>query len=887
MGNGEFLVFDERGVATVQDADGNVLQSYYDPYAEDAVLTIFATGARNAYDLVWHSNGFLYVPTNGSAAGGNVPDDPSTPEDERFLNVEKQDDYLFKMVEGGYYGHPNPLRDEYIMNGGNPTGGSDPNQVDRYPAGTNPEGNYDISGVYSLGENRSPNGAVEYTSNVFGGNLQGNVLFTEYSGGDDVRSITLDANGNVIGDDVLRDPDGNVISYVDPLDIIENPVTGQLYVLTLNRGNGQSQIIRLDPAPGGVVDPDPEPGDDLVSLLVIQAEDNTPNDGTTVTIADGAEIQIRDIDNPEANDALPNGLRPGAFGLDGNTDGNDGVPGGYADYGSTNADFMTFGFNLAADDAGDSVLRIRYANGGDTNRPLEVFVNNQSVGLYNFGPAPAGIVDTDERWAEWMTQDIEAALVVGENTVRLQATNNTGPNIDQLEVLQSPPDSTSGFTDYEAENASLDGPVVVPESVDDRNASGEGFVDFDGVGDQTITWTVEVDETGNYKVGFRYALAASKADRPMEVTINGVNLGLVNFPGQSNEAENDWFFQELLVNLQAGSNTISVTAPEANGPNVDLLRVPDAPTDTFMPVYADVSGGARIELESGDSARTINDLTADFYFTVDTDGAYKLDLAANAGASDGGELTLTLNGRPLDEFAYPGSGEAGEASTYVELEAGIEYNLRVVSSTDGADELDYLDVSPLTGDEGADLVIQSGDAAYYSDRLHFSYLENNSASADDRDFKESATVTISNTGTSELANPTPISMARSCWRTRCVFEGLTLAAGQSVEVTVLFDRDSYTAPTNDAGDGVFEGRIRLVTNDADSPIAEIHMAGFWQARDEGGREPNVNEVWEVFGFGNRIDGLTTVGGGENSVLNDFDLYRPVNDDEVLSRLDVG
>ncbi|MGP9576061.1 carbohydrate-binding protein [Halomonas sp. AOP42-D2-25] len=888
MGNGEFLVFDERGVATVQDADGNVLQNYYDPYAEDAVLTIFATGARNAYDLVWHSNGFLYVPTNGSAAGGNVPDNPSTTEDEHYTNVEKQDDYLFKIVEGGYYGHPNPLRDEYIMNGGNPTGGSDPNQVDRYPTGTNPEGNYDISGVYSLGENRSPNGAVEYTSGIFGGNLQGNVLFTEYSGGDDVRSITLDANGNVIGDDVLRDPDGNVISYVDPLDVIENPVTGQLYLLTLNRGNGQSQIIRLDPAPGGVVDPvdpDPEPGDDLVSLLVIQAEDNTPNDGTSVTIAEGAgtEIQIRDINNTETTEGLPNGLRPGAFGLDGNTNGNDGVPGGYADYGSTNADFMTFGFNLAAEDAGDSVLRLRYANGGDTNRPLEVFVNNQSVGVYNFGPAPAGIVDTDQRWAEWMTQDIEAALVVGENTVRLQATANTGPNIDQLEILQAPEDSTLGFTDYEAENASLGGPVVVPESVDDRNASGDGYVDFDGTGDQTITWTVDVNETGNYQVGFRYALAASKADRPMEVTVNGVNLGLVNFSGQSNEAESNWFFQELLVNLQTGSNTISVTAPEANGPNVDLLRVPDAPTDNFMPVYADVSDGARIELESGDSARTINDLTADFYFTVDADGLYRLDLAANAGASDGQGLSLTLNGQPVDVLSYPGEGDAGEEGTYVELEAGVEYNLRVVSSADGADELDYLDVTPLTGDEGADIGVQSGDAAYYSDRLHFSYLENNSASADDRDFKESATVTISNTGSEVLEILDADIDGPFVLENPSAFEGLTLAAGESLDVTVLFDRDSYTPPTNDAGDGVFEGRIRLVTNDADSPIAEIHMAGFWQARDEGGWEPNVNEVWEVFGFGNRIDGLTTVGGGENSVLNDFDLYRPVNDDEVLSR----
>lgn len=207
----------------------------------------------------------------------------------------------------------------------------------------------------------------------------------------------------------------------------------------------------------------------------------------------------------------------------------------------------------------------------------------------------------------------------------------------------------------------------------------------------------------------------------------------------------------------------------------------------------------------------------------------------------------------------------------------------MVSSADGADELDYLDVTPVSGNDNADIAIQSGDAAYYSDRLHFSYLENNSASNPDRDFKESATVTISNTGSETLEILDADIDGPFVLQDPSIFEGLTLTAGESLEVTVLFDRDSYTPPTNDAGDGVFEGRIRLTTNDADSPIAEIHMAGFWQARDEGGWEPNVNEVWEVFGFGNRIDGLTTVGGGENSVLNDFDLYRPVNDDEVLSR----
>jgi hypothetical protein len=51
----------------------------YDPAAPDAPLTIYATGVRLGYDLVWHSNGHLYVPTNGSDKGGNVPKGDKSP----------------------------------------------------------------------------------------------------------------------------------------------------------------------------------------------------------------------------------------------------------------------------------------------------------------------------------------------------------------------------------------------------------------------------------------------------------------------------------------------------------------------------------------------------------------------------------------------------------------------------------------------------------------------------------------------------------------------------------------------------------------------------------------------------------------------------------------
>jgi hypothetical protein len=62
--------------ASIFNANGTV-NGWYNPYAADAVVKLFANGTRNAYDLVWHSNGYLYVPTNGSAAGGNTPTTPA------------------------------------------------------------------------------------------------------------------------------------------------------------------------------------------------------------------------------------------------------------------------------------------------------------------------------------------------------------------------------------------------------------------------------------------------------------------------------------------------------------------------------------------------------------------------------------------------------------------------------------------------------------------------------------------------------------------------------------------------------------------------------------------------------------------------------------------
>ncbi|MBD1911315.1 MULTISPECIES: Ig-like domain-containing protein [unclassified Leptolyngbya] len=229
--------------------DGGVTTTgNYNPYAANAPVKIYATGIRNGYDFVFHSNGSLYVPGNGPGAGGSTPDDPNTPANEALSNVGSRPDYLFRVVQGGYYGHPNSARGEYILNGGNPTSGEDPGEVvssgsfTGYPIGTAPDPNYRGS-IYTFGFSRSTDGIIEYQSNTFGGVLRNRLLITEYSAGDDIIALTLDASGNVAAKNVLAS------GFANPLDLIENTATGDIYVNELYPGNGTiGRIILLRPA---------------------------------------------------------------------------------------------------------------------------------------------------------------------------------------------------------------------------------------------------------------------------------------------------------------------------------------------------------------------------------------------------------------------------------------------------------------------------------------------------------------------------------------------------------------------------------------------------------------------------------------------------------------
>jgi glucose/arabinose dehydrogenase len=193
----------------------------YNPQASGAKVTTYATGTRNPFSVLWHSNGKLYAPVNESA-NGNSPADPAGGAP-ALSGLPAFNDYFTQVVQGKFYGHPNPTRAEYRLNGANPTSGADPFEVSQYPVGTSANANWRKPDL-DLGLHRSPDGSVEFKSNVFGGVLKGQVLVTEYSQGKDIIAIQLDASGNAVSRTVVMS------GFNNPLPITADPVSGRVYV---------------------------------------------------------------------------------------------------------------------------------------------------------------------------------------------------------------------------------------------------------------------------------------------------------------------------------------------------------------------------------------------------------------------------------------------------------------------------------------------------------------------------------------------------------------------------------------------------------------------------------------------------------------------------------
>eukprot|EP01064_Diplonema_japonicum_P009775 TRINITY_DN1721_c0_g1_i3.p1 TRINITY_DN1721_c0_g1~~TRINITY_DN1721_c0_g1_i3.p1 ORF type:complete len:1477 (+),score=462.59 TRINITY_DN1721_c0_g1_i3:83-4513(+) len=184
-------------------------------------VTNWATGLRNSYDFVFHTNGQVYATDNGlgSFHSGAYPVRPTppcfgfashAPYYDGGQNPLEQTDLLYNVKPGRYYGHGNPARDECVFKDGS-------------YQGVPPDPRFDPP-IGDLGMHASANGIIEYTGNGGCGNLAGDLLVLRYSSGDDILRVELSPDGlHAVKITTIA------INFNDPLSIRQN-TNGDIFV---------------------------------------------------------------------------------------------------------------------------------------------------------------------------------------------------------------------------------------------------------------------------------------------------------------------------------------------------------------------------------------------------------------------------------------------------------------------------------------------------------------------------------------------------------------------------------------------------------------------------------------------------------------------------------
>ena len=238
-------------------------------------VQVYAPGFRNPYDLLIHSSGRMYTVDNGPNAGwGDVPigEGPggTATNGVHEPGVTHGDGLHFITGQGYYGGHPNPTR----ANTNNKFNTSNPQSP--VPAGNPVEGDYRTPGsedgslvVYP----ESTNGIAEYTTNNFGGAMQGDLLIASFD--NTIKRVKLNAAGTAI---VSSE---NLFTNVGfrPLDVTA-PATGAFAGSIWVCDVAQGTVTVFEPSGGGGGNPNDLDGDGYTNddEIANGTDPNSPGD---------------------------------------------------------------------------------------------------------------------------------------------------------------------------------------------------------------------------------------------------------------------------------------------------------------------------------------------------------------------------------------------------------------------------------------------------------------------------------------------------------------------------------------------------------------------------------------------------------------------------------
>jgi N-acetylneuraminic acid mutarotase len=237
-------------------------------------VQVFAGGFRNAYDLVWHSNGAMYAMDNGGNQGAGAPPIGEGPAG-TCTNADNEGgitdrDGLYRITAAGYYqGHPNPTRGNRSNTFGGqtpvPAGMEDPEECDYQTSGSE-DGSVpkDPNNDGLTFFNFSTNGIAEYPASNFSGDMKGNLLLAQMDQGGTgtIFRVALTSGGLLQSRSQLP-----VSGYGNnPLDVTAQGDGGQFPGTIWVALHGSDEIAIFEPNDFGGSTPPPCSGADDPSL---------------------------------------------------------------------------------------------------------------------------------------------------------------------------------------------------------------------------------------------------------------------------------------------------------------------------------------------------------------------------------------------------------------------------------------------------------------------------------------------------------------------------------------------------------------------------------------------------------------------------------------------
>lgn len=260
-------------------------------------VEVYTPGHRNPYDLVFHSNGYLYTTDNGALGQQGAADCEGG-------TVETSvSDELNLVEEGNYYGFPNLNRGRF-----------DARQCTYHPPGESSSDGY-TAPIAVLPRHCSCDGIVEYQGPALGGEMNGDLIIAGFIR-DELLRVQLSPDGRSVDDvdtlaedfdmplDVTVASDGTIyiaefgddfVSYLAPIPATATPTSDATDTPTTSPA---PETPTPTPSPGG------EPGDANCDGITNSIDAALVLQSVAGLIGDVACPHLADVDNDGDVDAI-------------------------------------------------------------------------------------------------------------------------------------------------------------------------------------------------------------------------------------------------------------------------------------------------------------------------------------------------------------------------------------------------------------------------------------------------------------------------------------------------------------------------------------------------------------------------------------------------------